>query len=152
MHKKTNVRAVGLFAALALLQFQPAKAATPIKIDARNLLVTVDATACRWSAEVKGTPMRLNNLYFLPGDDPSGWTVTSSVNNNDSNNLGSFATVTLRGKKPGQLDFEYRVSVSKTENDILVSLGRTNKTAKAVDLGDMDYFENVYHVIGHTSG
>jgi hypothetical protein len=151
MHKKTNVRAVGLFAALALLQFQPAKAATPIKIDARNLLVTVDATACRWSAEVKGTPMRLNNLYFLPGDDPSGWTVTSSVNNNDSNNLGSFATVTLRGKKPGQLDFEYRVSVSKTENDILVSLGRTNKTAKAVDLGDMDYFVSADARLGGTT-
>jgi hypothetical protein len=48
--------------------------------------------------------------------------------------------VTLRGRKPGQLDFEYQISVGKTGNDILVSLGRTNKTGKAVDIGDMDYF------------
>jgi hypothetical protein len=64
-----------------LLQFLPANAATPIRIDTKNLLVSVDAVACRWSAEVKGTPMRLNDVYFLPGDDPSGWKVTSSVNN-----------------------------------------------------------------------
>ena len=84
--------------------------------------------------------MRLNDVYFLPGDDPSGWKVTSSVNNNDSNKFGSFVTVTLRGKKPGQLDFEYQISVSKTNNDILVSLGRSNNTGKTVDVGDMDYF------------
>ena len=140
MHIKTNLRAVGLFLIIILFQFLPANAATPIKIDAKNLLVTVDTTACHWSVEVKGTPMRLNDVHFLPGDDPSGWTVTSSLNNNDSNNLGSFVTVTLRGKKPGQLDFEYQISVSKTGNDILVSLGRSNKTGKAVDVGDMDYF------------
>jgi hypothetical protein len=65
--------------------------------------------------------MRLNDVPFLPGDDPSGRTVASSVDNHDANNLGSFVTVTLRGKKPGQLDFEYRLSVSKTGNDIPVS-------------------------------
>ncbi len=85
---KTNLRTVGLFVAISLLLSLPANAATPIKVDTKNLIVTVDAAACRWSAEVKGTPMRLNDVYFLPGDDPSGWKVTSSVNNNDSNNLG----------------------------------------------------------------
>ena len=140
MHSKPGLRVVGFLVTFILLPFLPADAASPIKIDTKSLLVTVDAAACRWSAEVKGTPMRLNNVHFLPGDDPSGWSVTPSVNNNDSNNLGSFATVTLRGRRPGQLDFEYQISVSKTGNDILVSLGRTNKTGKAVDLGDMDYF------------
>ena len=66
--------------------------------------------------------------------------MASSVNNNDSNTFGSFVTVTLRGKKPGQLDFEYQISASKTNNDILVSLGRSNNTGKAVDVVDMDYF------------
>ena len=140
MYTKTDLRAVGLFVFIGLLPFLPANAATPIKIDTKNLIVTVDAAACRWSAEVKATPMRLNDVYFLPGDDPSGWKVTSSVNNNDSNNLGSFVTVTLRGKKPGHLDFEYQISASKTGNDILVSLGRSNNIGKAVDLDDMDYF------------
>jgi hypothetical protein len=84
--------------------------------------------------------MRLNDVHFLPGDDPSGWTVTSSVNNDDSSNVGSFVTVTLHGTKPEQLDFDYQISVSKTRNDILVNLGRSNNTGKAVDIGDMDYF------------
>jgi len=140
MRKTARVRAMGVFAATVLLGVPPARAAAPIKIDTRNLVVTVDAAACRWSAEVKGTPMRLGDVHFLPGDDPSGWTVTSSVNNDDSGNLGSFATVTLVGKKPGQLDFEYRISASKTGNDILVSLGRSNNTGKDVALGSMDYF------------
>src|ERR1017187_8894937 len=120
MRSATTVRAANFFAATIFLQFLPANAAAPIKIDTKSLLVTVDAAACRWSAEVKGTPMRLNNVYFLPGDDPSGWAVTPSVNNNDSNNLGSFSTVTLRGRKPGQLDFEYQISVGKTGNEIFV--------------------------------
>ena len=84
--------------------------------------------------------MQVNDVYFLPGDDASGWTVTSSVNNDDSNSFGSFVTVTLRGTKPGQLDFDYQISVSKTANDILVSLGRSNNTGNAVEIGDMDYF------------
>ena len=115
-------------------------AETPIRVETQNLLVTVDAGACRWSAQVKGSAMQVNDVHFLPGDDPSGWTVTSSVNNNDSNKFGSFVTVTLRGTKPGQLDFEYQVSASKNNNDILVSLGRSNSTGKAVDVVDMDYF------------
>jgi len=151
MDSKTHLRVAGLFVTVILLQFLPANAATPITIDTQNLLVPVDATACRWSAEVKGTPMRLNDVHFLPGDDPSGWTVASSVNNNDSNNLGSFATVTLRGKKPGQLDFEYQIYVSKTGNDILVSLGRSNHTEKAVDIDDMDYFVSSDARLGGTT-
>jgi hypothetical protein len=151
MRNKTNLRVLGLFANIILLQYVPAHAATPITVDTQNLLVTVDPTACRWSAEVKGTPMRLNDVHFLPGDDPSGWTVASSLNNNDSNNLGSFATVTLRGKKPGQLDFEYQISASKTGNDILVSLGRSNNTEKAVDIDDMDYFVSSDARLGGTT-
>ena len=151
MHTKTNLRAVGLFFTISLLLALPANAATPIRIDTKNLIVTVDAAACRWSAEVKATPMRLNDVYFLPGDDPSGWKVTSSVNNNDSNNLGSFVTVTLHGTKPGQLDFEYQISASKTGNDILVSLGRSNNTGKAVDVDDMDYFVSRDARLGGTS-
>lgn len=112
----------------------------PLKIDTKNLLVSIDASVCRWSAEVKGTVMQMNNVYFLPGDDPVGWTVTSSVNNDDNNILGSFTTVTLHGTKPGQLDFDYLISLSKNENDILISLGRTNNTDKDVDIDDMDYF------------
>jgi hypothetical protein len=150
MHSNSNLRALGFFGAIILLSFPPAYAAPPIKIDAKNLALTVDATACRWSAEVKGTPMRLNDVYFLPGDDPSGWKVTSSINNADSNNLGSFVTVTLHGAKPGQLDFDYQISASKTGNDILVSLGRSNKTGKAVNLGDMDYFESADARLGGT--
>jgi hypothetical protein len=115
-------------------------AAAPIHVDTKTLAVTVDPTACRWSAAVKGTPMQINDVYFLPGGDASGWTVTSAVDQNDANSLGSFVTVTLRGKKAGQLDFEYRLSASKKNNDILVSLGRTNNTGKEVDIDDMDYF------------
>jgi hypothetical protein len=128
------------FALAALCPVSPANGAVPIKIDTANLLVSVDAAACRWSAEVKGTPMRLNDVYFLPGDDPAGWKVTSSVDNADSNKFGSFVTVTLRGQKPGQLDFEYQISVAKNGNDILVALGRSNHTGKTVDVGDLDYF------------
>jgi hypothetical protein len=109
-------------------------------VDARNLHVSVDVANCRWSAEVRGSAMRLSDAYFLPGDDPAGWKVTSSVNDADVDNFGSFTTVTLRGTKPGQLDFDYQISVSKTGNDILVSLGRSNRTGKAVDVMDMDYF------------
>jgi hypothetical protein len=128
----------------------PMGAAAPIKVDTKNLLVTVDAGNCRWSAEVKGTPMRMNDVYFLPGDDPSGWKVTSSVNNADSNNLGGFVTVTLHGTKPGQLDFDYHISASKTGNDILVSLDRANKTTKEINLGDMDYFVSIDARLGGT--
>jgi len=112
----------------------------PLKVETNNLIVSVDATTCRWSAKVKGTAMQINDAFFLPGDDPSGWTITSFVNDDDNNNLGSFTTVTLHGTKPGQLDFDYLISLSKNENDILISLGRTNNTDKDVDIDDMDYF------------
>jgi hypothetical protein len=56
-----------------LLQGRPAGAAVPISVDTKNLRVLVDAANCRWSVEVKGPPMRLNDVYFLPGDNPSGW-------------------------------------------------------------------------------
>src|SRR5664279_2654289 len=117
MHRKPGLRVAGFLATFILLPLLAADAATPIKIDTKSLLVTVDAAACRWSAEVKGTPMRLNDVHFLPGNDPSGWKVTSSVNNDDSSNLGQFVTATLRGTKSGQLDFEYQISVSKAGND-----------------------------------
>ena len=135
---KAAVAAAGV--CLVLRSLAPAQAAPPIAVDTKNLTVTVDPVACRWSASVKGTPMQINDVHFLPGGDASGWTVTSAVNQNGANNLGSFVTVTLRGKKAGQLDFEYQISASKTNNDILVSLGRTNNTGKEVDIDEMDYF------------
>jgi hypothetical protein len=126
-------------------------AKTPIQIDNKYLLVSVDAANCRWSLRVKGTEMQLNDVYFLPGDDPSGWKVVSSIKKDDSNDLGSFVTVTLKGKKPGQPDFEYEISVSKTGNDVIVSLGRTNNTSKPVDIGDMDYFVSADARLGGTA-
>jgi hypothetical protein len=139
--KITNrIRIPLLIASIALGHSLPGRAAQPINVDTKNLSVQVDADNARWSAQVKGTPMQINNVHFLPGDDASGWTITSSVNNNDASIFGSFATVTLKGTKPGQLDFEYQISASKTNNDILVSLGRANNTGKSVDIGDMDYF------------
>ena len=151
MRTRTDARGLCLLTTAVLVHCLPAPAATPVRIETRNLLVTVDATACRWSAEVKGTPMRLNDVHFLPGNDPSGWTVVSSVDNNDATSLGSFVTVTLRGTKPGQLDFEYQISASKTANDILVSLGRTNNTGAAVDIEDMDYFVSSDARLGGTT-
>ncbi len=118
----------------------PVSAAEPLQIETRNLSVTVDPGACRWSARVKSSAMALGHVYFLPNDDPSGWTVASSVNKDDDNKFGSFVTVTLRGRKTGELDFEYRISVAKTGGDILVSLARTNATGKPAELEDMDYF------------
>ncbi len=122
-----------------------------INVTTQNLRLSVDPTTCRWSVEVKGTPMQLNNVYFLPGDDPSGWTVTNTVNNDDTNSLGSFVTVSLKGTKPGQLDFDYQISASKTNSDVLVSLGRTNNTGKPVDINDMDYFVSSDARLGGTT-
>ena len=113
---------------------------SPIKIDTKNLVVYVDAAKCRWSAEVKGTAMKMNDVYFLPGDNASGWKIASAVNDNDTGNLGAYTTLTLHGTKQGELDFDYSISVGKTNNDILVSLSRTNNTSQDVDVGDMDYF------------
>ena len=89
--------------ACALCCFVIVGAAAPNTVDTKSLLVSVDAATCRWSAEVKGTPMRLNHVRFIPGDDPSGWTAVSSVNKDDPNKSGSFVTVTLRRKKAGQV-------------------------------------------------
>jgi hypothetical protein len=136
---------------IALLITAPGWAATPIVIDTQKLRVTVDPAACRWSASVKNTPMQINNVYFLPGDDPAGWTVTSAVNNNEASKFGAFSTVTLRGKKAGQLDFEYQISASKTGSDILISLGRTNNSGKEVDINEMDYFVSGDARLGSTS-
>jgi hypothetical protein len=116
------------------------RSATPVRIETQKLELSVDTRSCRWSARVKGTPMQVNHVYFLPNDDPSGWTVVSSVLQSDVNKFGSFVTVRLRGKKAGQLDFDYRISCSKTGSDILVSLGRANNTDQPVDLWEMDYF------------
>ncbi|MEO6328725.1 MAG: hypothetical protein ABIO55_07330 [Ginsengibacter sp.] len=90
-------------------------------------------------------------MYFLANDDPSGWKVTSSTNKNDSSNLGSFVTVKLHGTKPGQLDFDYQISLSKINNDILVSLGRTNNTGKTVDINEMNYFISANARLGGTT-
>lgn len=129
----------------------PEKTAAPIAVDTQNLAVSVDAVGCRWSVQIKGTAMQLNDVYFLPGDDASGWKVTSDVNKTDENKFGSFVTVTLHGTKPGQLDFDYQISVSKMGNDILVSLGRANNTGKTVDLQDMDYFVSTDARLGGTT-
>jgi hypothetical protein len=138
--KKITLVVLSLISVISYSQIAGQLTQNPIKIETNNILISIDASACRWSAHIKGTAMQMNDVYFLPGDDPSGWTVTSSVNNDDNNNLGSFITVALQGKKPGQLDFDYQISISKTGNDILVSLGRTNNTGKDVDIDDMDYF------------
>jgi hypothetical protein len=134
-----------------LIATATAGAAAPIAVSTPSLSLSVDADNCRWSVQAKGTPMQMNNVYFLPGDDPSGWTVVSTVNENDSNIYGSFTTVTLHGTKSGQLDFDYQISASKTSSDILVSLGRTNNTGKAVDIGDMDYFVSSDARLGGTT-
>lgn len=139
MNITTHGRVYLLMASIVSGQPLVVAAALPVPVETRNLLVLVYETNCRWSAEVKGTPMQLNDVHFLPGDDPSGWAVTSFVNHDDSNGFGSFVTVTLHGTKPGQLDFDYQISASKTGNDILVSLGRANNTSKPADITDMDY-------------
>ena len=143
-----------LIAPFFLLQVAPAQnkpVKRPIEVNTQTLHVSVEVNTCRWSAQVKGTEMSINNAYFLPGNDPSGWKVTGSVNNNDVTNLGTFVTITLHGTKFGQLDFDYQVSASKTGNDILVSLGRTNNTGKSVDIENMDYFVSEDARIGGTT-
>ena len=112
----------------------------PIEIEAENLRLTVDPQTCRWTIRRKNSDMRIEDVYFLPGNDPAGWTITSAVNRADNNKYGAFITVTLSGVKPDQLDFEYQISVSQTGDDVLVSLGRTNHTGHAINIGDMDYF------------
>lgn len=111
-------------------------------VNTRNLEVTVDGNTCRWSAKVKGTEMQINDVYFLPGNNPSGWKVESNVNNADLNKYGSFVTVNLHGTKPGELDFDYQISVSKSGNAVandpyqLRIYVPDGFTAKLVELSD----------------
>ena len=154
IHKLSVIISIVIFFLSSLMSFgqKPDRLTKkPIVIDTKNLLVSVDASSCRWSVEVKGTGMLMNDIHFLPNDDFQGWKVVSSTNKDDSSNFGLFITVTLHGTKPGQLDFDYQISVSKTENDILVSLGRSNNTGKVVDIEDMDYFVSSDARLGGTS-
>jgi hypothetical protein len=130
---------------------EPHPASKPIVVETANLKLSVDPANCRWSAQLKGTPMQLNDVYFLPADDPSGWTVAAIVNHNDRTPFGAFETVTLRGTRHGHLDFDYRISAGKTGNDILVSLGRANRTGKPVDIEQMDYFASSDARLGGTT-
>jgi hypothetical protein len=132
-------------------QTQVSLATKPLIADTKNLLVSVDVESCRWSVKVKGTTMQLNDVHFLPNDDPSGWTLTGAINDKDTTNLGSFVSITLHGTKQGQPDFDYEVSASKTGNDILVSVGRTNNTGKPFDIDDMDYFVSDDASLGGTT-
>ncbi len=111
-----------------------------IEFETDKLKVTVDPVTCRWSAELKGSEMQINNVHFLPCDDFVGWKVSSSFRRNESTKFGSFDKVTLHGEKAGHLDFEFELSCSKSGSDILVSLGRSNQTEVPIDLEDMDYF------------
>jgi len=125
---------------LVVILVDPALASAEIlTLEQERLLVQVDVQKARWSAQLRGTEVRLKNISFLPGNDAAGWSITHEVNDGDSNPLGTFVTVTLHGTKPGELDFDYHLSVSKTGNDILVQLGRTNRTGRSIDIRDMDY-------------
>ena len=44
-------------------------AAKPIEMETEKLNFSVDPVHCRWSAQLKGTQMQINDVYFLPGDD-----------------------------------------------------------------------------------
>ena len=110
-----------------------------LTLEGERIRVDVDEAHCRWSARLKDSPLSLKNVYFLPGDNSAGWTVKAICNEKDNNPLGRFETVTLHGTKPGELDFDYRISANKVTNDIIVSLGRANNTGKSVEIGDMDY-------------
>jgi hypothetical protein len=149
----SSMAIAGAASALALPQSSPARPAAiaPISVETKRLLVSVDPVQCIWSAQVKGTAMQLDEVSFLSQEDTPGWKVTSSVNQNDDTPFGSFVTVRLQGIKPGRLDFDYQLSVSKAGVDILVSLGRTNHTGEPVDLRDMDYFVSSDARLGGTS-
>lgn len=108
-----------------------------VQVDQQSLKVQVDPDRCAWSAELKGTEVSLGEVHFLT--DTAGWTITRQVKENDLPGFGGFTTVTLHGVKPGEMDFDYHISVSKTGSDIIVSLDRTNNTGGAVKLGNMDY-------------
>ncbi len=115
-----------------------AAAPETIALEGERIAVKVDVKNCRWSAELKGTDVKLNKVHFLGDDNPAGWTVTATVNRNDVNPLGAFETVTLHGVYAGRLDFDYHISASKRGNDIVVRLDRANHTDAAVEIRDMD--------------
>jgi hypothetical protein len=108
-----------------------------VAMDQQKLRVQVYPARCSWSAELNDTEVSLGEVHFL--SDTAGWTITHQVRENDLPQLGGFTTVTLHGVKPGEMDFDYHISVSKTGNDIIVSLDRLNNTGGTVKLGDMDY-------------
>jgi len=122
---------------VAILANGTAASAEILTVEQQRLLIQVDLKNALWSAHLKGTEVRLNNVSCLGGDDAAGWSITHEVND-DSNPLGTFVTVTLRGTKPGELDFDYRLSVSKTSGDILLQMGQTNRTGGPVELEEMD--------------
>lgn len=133
-----------LFVLIIISQSVSAQSSTrptqrPIVVNTKNLQVTVNANTLRWSAQIKGTAMQINDIHFLK-DDPAGWKITSTVINNDVNKLGSYTTIKLHGTKAGQLDFDYQISASKTNNDLIVSLGEANHTKKNINITDLDYF------------
>ena len=123
---------------VATLTSAEVASAEMVTVEQRRLLVRVDVQKARWSAQLKGTEVRLGDISFLP-DDGAGWSITHEVDNDESSPLGAFVTVTLRGTKPGELEFDYRLSVSKTGNDIVVQLGRANRTGETIKIDDMDY-------------
>jgi hypothetical protein len=117
-----------------------------ITLDGQKVKVRVDTKTCRWSAELKGTDVKLKDIHFLDGDNPSGWKITATLNRKDEGVLGNFETVILHGTKKGQLDFDYHISAGKTGNDIIVSLDRielpsglTAETAVKGNLLTVDY-------------
>jgi hypothetical protein len=116
------------------------KNAKPIDVSTKTLSARIDVANCRWSVTHKPTGIRFQDIYFLPGNDPAGWNVESSIVETDKTKYGVFSTIVLRGTKAHALDFEYRIMVDKSGDDILVSLGRANNTGKPVDLFNMDYF------------
>ena len=127
-----------LFLILASIRTGGTAAVEVLTLEQQQLLVRIAVDEARWSARLKGTEVELNDVSFLPSSDVSNWEITHEVNSDDSNSLGSFVTVTLHGTKLGELDFDYRLSVSKTGHDIVVQLGRTNRTGRPVEIKDMD--------------
>ena len=70
-----DLRVILLFSLIVAVAF--AATQPPIHVDTERLSVSVDPATCRWSASVKGSPMQLNDVHFLPGDDACGWTVST---------------------------------------------------------------------------
>lgn len=125
--------------------------ANPINVSTDKISLEVDALAGRWSAWIRGTDMRINDAYFIAGNDILGWKITSAINKNDKSRLGDFTTVTLKGTKRGQLDFIYTVSASNHGNDILVSHSKVNNTGLPINLLSLDYFISEDVRLGGTS-